>query len=215
LAAAGEQLRVVIETCSWVNGLWQHCGDGSADLEDPLGIIEHARAGGQFRCAEYSAVLAGCLNALGIPARLLALKKRTVETDESLAGHVGAEAYLAKLCRWVFLDPQFDFVACRDDSPLDAAGLGAALGERDEVSNAGKDVGELGGYLGWLGPYLYYLDTRLDNRIGASDRSLHSIMLVPAGAPKPTVMQRRWPIEHMTYIDDRDDFYPTPSPLPT
>jgi len=210
--AKRDELATVAALCTWVHHLWDHSGGNEGSVDDPISIIRRARLGGSFRCVEYAAVLSACLNAFGIRARTIALKKPNVETAESEAGHVATEAYLAGWHRWVFLDGQFNFIAWLDDAPMNAVELRAALDEGRHVSNSGPVQFDFADYLKWLKPYLFYMDVQLDNRVGVADRSPHGVMLVPIGANKPKIMQRRWLIEGMTYTHSVSTFYPVLDP---
>jgi len=210
MLAERDELATVAALCTWVHRLWNHSGSDEASADDPISIIRQARVGRSFRCVEYAAVLGGCLNAFGVRARTIALKKRDVETAVSEAGHVANEAYLASSHRWVFLDGQFNFIAWLDDGPLNAVELRIALDEGRDVCNSGAVQIGLADYLTWLKQYLFYMDVRLDNRLGVADRSTHGLMLVPIGANRPTIMQRRWLIEEMTYTHSLRTFYPVP-----
>jgi hypothetical protein len=207
--AERDELVAVAALATWVHLLWDHSGVHEGSANDPIAIIQRARHGESFRCVEYAAVLSGCLNALGIPARSIALKKHDVETAASQAGHVAAEAYLSTWRRWIFIDVQFNFIAWHD-GPLDAVTLRHALDGATGVSNAGLVHFDQANYLAWLKPYLFYMDVRLDNRVGVADRSPHSLMLVPIGAPRPAIMQRRWLIEETSCTHSVGTFYPVP-----
>lgn len=204
-----DELATVVALCAWVHQLWEHSGGNDTGADDPIAIIRQARLGRSFRCVEYAAVLGGCLNAFGIRARSIALKKHDVETALSEAGHVATEAFLVHEQRWVFLDAQFNFIAFPSGVLMNAVELRAALDEQGALG-AAAHRSEFAEYLEWLKPYLFYLDVRLDNRIGAPDRSDRSLMLVPVDADKPTIMQRHWLIEAMTYTHSLSTFYPTP-----
>ncbi len=198
--------------CTWVHGLWTHDGWNEPRRSDPLSILEEAERGRRFRCVEYSIVINGCLNALAIPARLLGLKTQDVETRESGAGHVAVEAWLRDQKRWCLIDGQWNAIPLLHDRPLSAVELrealdagGHGLSLRDQPAATAAD------YLKWIEPYLYYMDTRLDGRIGGWWRRRGSLMLVPIGARQPVVFQRRWPMRHLRYTTFVTAFYPVPA----
>jgi len=87
-------LERVEKMCHWVHGLWKHNGRNKPEKSDPISIIEEAKIGKRFRCVEYSIVLSACLNSIGIPARVITLTTKDVETRKSGAAHVVVEAYL-------------------------------------------------------------------------------------------------------------------------
>jgi hypothetical protein len=194
----------------WVRSQWEHNGQNQPTKEDPITILQEAAQGKQFRCVEYSEVLCGALNALGIPARVLALKTRDVETRPSGAGHVVTEAYLRDLNKWIMVDGQWDVIPVLDQTPLNAVELQKALAE----GKAGLTVDGFSGteadtYFPWIQEYLFYFDTPLDSRYGL-DTEPGSLMLVPLGAKNPVVFQQKYPITSMFYTNSINDFYPHP-----
>ncbi|WP_210465682.1 transglutaminase-like domain-containing protein [Rufibacter roseolus] len=194
--------------CNWVRKQWDHNGSNTPLKNDPISILEEAATGKKFRCVEYGMVLNGALNSLGIPARSLALKMENADTVESGAGHVVAEAYLRDLKKWVMVDGQFDVIPTLNGTPINAVELQQALAKGTPgvgvVSFSGTTASE---YFPWVAPYLFYFDTRLDNRF-TDDRVPGSLMLVPQGARNLTVFQRIRHLTDMTYTHSISDFYP-------
>ncbi|MFZ5823976.1 MAG: transglutaminase-like domain-containing protein [Bacillota bacterium] len=209
---AADDLERVCRVVNWVHNLWVHDGLNVPERPyDPISILEAVRAGHRYRCVEYGMVIFGALNSLGIPTRPLALKTSDVETRESGAGHVVAEAYLRDQGRWVFVDGQFNAVALLDGQPLNAVELQEALSEeRPGVNYAGMSPDLFDQYRTWLLPYLYYFDYRLDNRCTGEPRLPEILMLGPVGAPQPRVFQRDYPLENVTFTHSVRAFYPTP-----
>jgi transglutaminase-like putative cysteine protease len=196
--------------CEWVRGRWEHNGDNEPKKSDPISILEEAATGKRFRCVEYAIVVAGALEAVGIPARVLALKTEDVETRPRGAGHVVAEAWLAGKSKWIMIDGQFDVIPTLDGEPLNAVELQRALAAKKK----GLDVDSLSGtkadaWFRWVAPYLYHFDTALDRRHGVA-RSPGALMLVPIGAKNPTVFQGKHPISNMTYTSSVPAFYANP-----
>jgi tetratricopeptide (TPR) repeat protein len=194
----------------WAHTQWEHNGQNQPTSGDPITILQEAAQGKQFRCVEYSEVLCGALNSLGIPTRVLSLKTGDVETRPSGAGHVVTEAYLRDLDKWVMIDPQWDAIPLLDETPLNAVELQRALAE----GKAGLTVDGFSGteadtYFPWIQEYLFYFDTPLDNRYGV-DTEPGSLMLVPLGAKNPVVFQQKYPITSMFYTHSVEDFYPHP-----
>ena len=87
--------------------------------------------------------------------------------------------------------------------------LQKTIAEQREITTL-QDTGESpADYLKWIWPYLFYFDVKLDNCI--ADRGCgESLMLVPDGAGKPHVFQRKRPIEDMLYTHSLGAFYPKP-----
>ncbi|MCP4590633.1 MAG: transglutaminase domain-containing protein [bacterium] len=205
-----DDLARVRAVCHWVNGRWDHNGSNEPKKRDPLSILEEAKTGRRFRCVEYAAVTQGCLGALGITARTVALKTADVETRKSGAGHVVVEAWLNDAKRWVLLDPQEDAVFTRDGVPINAVELQMALAEQAAGISLGQNHADASTYTRWMTQYLFYFDIKLDNRVGVADRQPGKLMLVPRGAKKPTVFQRKHPTKDCTYTHAIRAFYAPP-----
>ncbi|HEV2705472.1 MAG TPA: transglutaminase-like domain-containing protein, partial [Pyrinomonadaceae bacterium] len=177
----------------------------------PISILEEAKQGKRFRCVEYSAVLAGALNAVGIPARVLGLKTEDVETRESGAGHVVTEAYLADKKKWIMVDGQWDVIPTLKGQPLNAVELQEALAKNAKglgvESLSGADAKK---YFAWVAPYLFYFDTRFDSRIEGATHT-RSLMLVPVGAKEPAVFQKKHSLKSMVYTNSLRLFYAPPA----
>ncbi|RYZ27361.1 MAG: hypothetical protein EOO10_12945 [Chitinophagaceae bacterium] len=92
----------------WVHDQWKHDGSNEPKKKDALSILQEVKEGKRFRCVEYGIVTTAALNAIGLPARVLALKTKDVETTASGAGHVLLEVYLKDLNKWALLDGQWD-----------------------------------------------------------------------------------------------------------
>jgi transglutaminase-like putative cysteine protease len=168
---------------------------------DPISILEEAKQGKRFRCVEYSAVLAAALNAVGVRARVLSLLTEDVETRESGAAHVVAEAYLADRKKWVMVDGQYDVVPTLKGKPLGAVEFQRALAKREKGLGVDTFSGmSAEGYFEWVAPYLFYFVTRFDGRYGVAT-SRKELVLVPVGAKEPKVVQRKWPIGDVVYTN--------------
>ncbi len=207
----------VMQISSWVNSLWDHDGDHAAEQEDALYILEQVKKGERFRCVEYGIVTAACLNAIGLPARLLYLKTENAESAPYAAGHAVTEVYLKDMDKWVMVDPQMDAMVFLDGTPLHAIEIQQALTEKKNVSVLTGDPNTYAEvYLNWLYPYLYYLDVYFDNRDGVrpEERLMYegktSLMLVPKGAKSPVVFQQVKPVDYCKYTHSVADFYRKP-----
>jgi hypothetical protein len=207
----------------WTHDQWKHNGNNEPKKRDALSILEEVKTEGkQFRCVEYGIVASAALNAIGLPARVLALKTKDVETTQSGAGHVLLEVYLKDLGKWALMDGQWDGMPVLNGVPLNAAEFQQAIAanydalEIRSLSNTSKAT-----YTRWIYPYLYYLDVAFDNREGPDlKKELQggkpSLMLVPQGAKEPTLFQQKWPINNVVYTRSLADFYApphTPRPL--
>ena len=221
VAGAANDYERLQRLVKWTHDRWKHSGDNTPSKSDPLTILAEAKEGKRFRCVEYAIVVTGCAQALGMPARRLALKREDVETAKSGAGHVVAEVWLDSLAKWVFVDGQWDVIPEKDGKPLNAVEFQDAIGRKApnlklrSSSDVKDDI-----YLYWVAPYLYYFDVNLDQQTFGAD-SDHAeanrrtpkegkIMLVPKGAKNPTIFQGKSPIGNCTYISNPKAFYPNP-----
>jgi hypothetical protein len=201
----------------WSHDQWKHNGNNEPKKKDAISILEEARnEGKQFRCVEYGIVSTAALNAMGLPARVLALKIKDVETTQSGAGHVLLEVYLKDLGKWALMDGQWDAMPVLNGVPLNAVEFQQAIATHYDAlqirSLSGTDKAS---YTRWIYPYLYYLDVTFDNREGLGlKKELQggkpSLMLVPQGAKEPTIFQQKWPISNVVYTRSLADFYAPP-----
>ena len=201
----------------WSHSQWKHNGNNEPKKRDALSILEEAKTEGkQFRCVEYGIVGAAALNAIGLPARVLALKMKDVETIEGGAGHVLLEVYLPDLKKWVLMDGQWDAMPVLNGVPLNAAELQQAIATNYDA----LQVRSLSGtpkadWVRFVYSYLYYMDVAFDNREGrgAEKEKLQgkkSLMLVPQGAQEPKIFQKARPIDYVHYTRSLADFYAPP-----
>jgi len=194
----------------WVRTRWNHNGSNTPEKNDPISILEEAATGKKFRCVEYAVVLAAPLNAIRIPARVLALATEDVETRESGAGHVVTEAWLADRRTWIMVDGQFDVIPLLDGRPLNAVELQRALaGGAKGLSVATLSDTKAETYFDWVAPYLYFFHTALDARYPAP-ASRTELCLLPLGAKPPTVFQKKWSFGSEAFTHSVALFYAPP-----
>jgi hypothetical protein len=94
-----------LEMLTWVTSRWRHGGANHVAGHDANEVLNRAEAGERFACREYTIVLTQVLNAVGIPARSVALLRDGYHTGMG-TGHAVTEAWLDDLGRWVVLDAQ-------------------------------------------------------------------------------------------------------------
>lgn len=199
----------------WVSNLWKHHPRYDQPFSDPISILELVEKGERFTCVEYSVVLAGVLNSLGITTRVLALKMSDVETKKEGAGHVVVEAFVDALDKWVMIDGQTDAIPTLDGIPLNAVEFQQALASNnpnlsiDSLDPNGLAMApNIQEYFKWISPYLYFMDIPLDNRISKKEEV--RLMLVPVGAKNPTVFQQTTLLNNFLYTHSIDTFYKRP-----
>jgi hypothetical protein len=106
-----------VATLRWVTQRWALGADG-LDSRDAVEILEHAAAGAQFTCVEYTVVLSQALNARGIPARSVGLMTAGYHSGVG-RGHNVSEAWIDELGKWVLLDAQNGVWWCDEEgTPL-------------------------------------------------------------------------------------------------
>jgi hypothetical protein len=97
--------QTALATLAWVTSRWRHSSANHVPARDANAVLDLVRAGERFACREYTIVLTQALNAIGIPARHLALFRDEYHTGMG-TGHAVTEAWLDGLGRWVVLDGQ-------------------------------------------------------------------------------------------------------------
>ncbi len=166
----------------WVSTRWQHSPNQMASKSDPLTILREAQHGGRFICREYAIVLAGVAAAAGMPARLLNLLPRDVETRSE--AHSVAEVWLKQFHKWVLADGQYGAIAELDGVPLSGLELQAAFAaERPVVCSAGASV--CSEWKPFILRNAFYFKTADDQRLFGRSVT-RQLVLVPKGAPNPT-----------------------------
>jgi len=206
---------------NWVHKQWNHNGSNTPSNPDALTILDEVKDGKQFRCVEYGIVTTACLNAIGLPARVMGLKMKDVETIQSGAGHVLLEVYLTDLKKWVLLDGQFDIMPVLNNVPLNAVEFQQAIAKNyDKLEIRSMSGTNKVDYVNWVYPYLYYFDVKFDNREGVDfaretidDKK--SLMLVPVGAKEPKIFQVSNPINYCKYTTSVADLYAAPDMITT
>jgi len=203
----------------WTHRQWRHHSSNKPSQSDALTILKEVKEGKRFRCVEYGIVSAQTLLAVGVKARILGLKTKDVETAKTPPGHFLAEVWLSDLKKWALIDGQFNVMPVLDGVPLNAVEFQKAI-----VENKAFKLVNLKGeiparkqkyYVNFVGPYLYYFDTRLDARpLPFAERlkvdGKASLMLIPAGAKAPTVFQGQSAIDYCLYTSSVGEFYSSP-----
>jgi len=174
-----EKLRLLTH---WVSTRWEHSPNQMASKSDPLTILREAQKGGRFICREYAIVMAGVAAAYGMPARVVNLLPRDVETRSE--AHSVAEVWLDDYRKWVLADGQYGAIGELDGIPLSGIEIQAAFAEdRPVVCSAGAEV-----LVDWK-PFIlrnaFFFKMGNDQR-AFEHRTTAQLVLVPMGAPNPT-----------------------------
>lgn len=215
--SANSDIEKALVLLNWTNSRWKHNGSNKPKHHDALSILEEVDQGKNFRCVEYGIVLSASLNSMAISTRTLGLKTKDVETAQVGAGHVVSEAYIPDLKKWVFLDPQKNYIPFVEEKPLNAVEY------QDAIKHRRKDI-ELRNIHGvlsdkrkeneteWVGKYLFYFNGSFDySGSKMKCKGKRQIMLVPLGEKGPTVFQiDDGEIDYCIYTHNLKDFYKEP-----
>ncbi len=207
----------VLELLSRVHNSALHDGNTSVMTRSCFDIIEHIKEYKTLRCVEYSYLLAQVLLAYSIPARVIGLKKKTVETAECDAGHVVVEFWSYQFNKWIMLDPQYAVYLIHNDTPLscvEIVNIGINNTKVIKAKNSRLIENDIEKYKAWLGEYLYYIDTAVTpDQNTTNDQRIYELkyMIVPEGAMVPTIFQRIYPLSVQAV--DTDVFYQKPDYL--
>lgn len=213
----------ILQLLKWTNSRWAHSGSNQPSKSNTITILEEANEGKKFRCVEYGIVLRSVLASNDFKARTLGLKTRDVEVTRLGAGHVLTEVWSAQYNKWFMLDAQFNVVPVLNNIPLSAVEFQNAIVQHKDFKLVDVN-GEVGSkrkkkYMAFVPHYLYYFDYKFDQREVAYDslykvNNMGFLMLVPVGAKKPTVFQRKHEMDYYEYTSVLNDFYRKPKESP-
>lgn len=215
VAGAASDRERVARLAAWASKRFAHSADNQPSRPDPLTILREGAAGKAFRCVEYSTVLAAAARSLGMPSRVVGLKRHDAETARYGGGHVVAEVWLRDERRWLMADGQWSAIVEAEGRGLSAVEVRQALATRAAGLRVVPAEGPLPKewyYLPWLSPYLYYFDYALDQRffVDEGQRLPGRVILVPAGAPEPKAFAGRPLPAEVIYLRDPAAFYAAP-----
>jgi len=181
VAGAKDDYERLCRLTRWVSTRWEHSSDQMASKSDPVTILREAQKGGRFICRDYAIVLAGVAKAYGMPARLLNLLPRDVETRSE--AHSVAEVWLEQFHKWVLADGQYGAIGELDGVPLNGIELQAAFAaDRPVAAKVGADI--LPEWKPFILRNAYYFKTG-DNQRSYGGKTGRQLVLVPKGAPEP------------------------------
>ena len=181
VSTARDDLDRVQRLCHWVHERCTKEGSSRGLPQDPIALLQAADAGRRLRSVELATVTAGCLCAVGVPARAVGAQSRDVETRRLGAGHVFVEAWLEDRKGWVFVDPELDVVGiAKDGTPLDAVAFRQALASNEPPVE----------YPASLAMCMYHFVASIDQRYPIESRSIGDAMLAPSGVAAPRAFQR-------------------------
>ncbi len=213
--SAATELEQIKAITGYVHNLFTHNDESQPSANDPLTIIQEARAGKSFRCLEYSLLATALLWAYGIPARTIGLKTSDVETREYGAGHVVIEYWSNELGKWTMCDVQWGIIPMANGVLLSALELSEKVSQNMPVNcmsidNSRFSVGNMATYIKWIKEYLYFFDTPIEITFVDRDiRRQHIAMLVPLNTAPPKIFQKSFKM-NAVYGHSVLDFYLAP-----
>jgi hypothetical protein len=192
----------------WISTRWQHSPDQMASKGDPLTILREAQKGGRFICREYAIALSGVAKAYGMPARVLNLLPRDVETRSE--AHSVAEVWLEQFHKWVLADGQYGAIGELKGVPLGGIELQAAFAA-DEPVRCSVGAAACAEWKPFILRNAFYF------KIVSDQRSFHGVfqkqlVLVPKGAPDPHKFAggNESVFEGAVYTSNPETFYAPP-----
>jgi hypothetical protein len=209
VAGAADEYDRLRRLTQWVSTRWQHSPNQTASKADPLTILREAQKGGRFICRDYAIVLAGTASAYGMPARVLNLMPRDVETRSE--AHSVAEVWLESLKKWVLADGQFGAIGELDGVPLNGVELQAAFAA-DKPVKCGGGTAACAQWKPFILRNAYFFKFGNDQR--AFNRAMtKQLVLIPKGAaePKKFAGGNEEVFAGAVYISNPDVFYAAPA----
>jgi len=214
------EIEKVKKISGYAHSLFPHSRSNTPSLLNSVTIIKEAHEGKSFRCVEHSFLTVDLLWAYGIPARMVGLKTKDMETRESDAGHVVVEFWSFKFQKWIMIDVQFGIIPKYKKDFLSAVELGEKLDKGLTVEyilvlqSRFSPETDIKKYTKWIHPYLYFFDTvlNLKSSINTTEQKRLSdkrLMLIPLRAVPPKVFQKTIPIINTIYTHSILDFYPS------
>ncbi len=209
-----EKVKII---AGYVHNLFQHNGNNKPSSFNPITIINEVKLGKSFRCVEYSYLTTALLWAYNIPARIVGLKTKDMETRETSAGHVVMEFYSTEYNKWIMVDTQEGILFKSGNTYLSSLELENNINQNINiefilVNNSNfSTVKDSEQYINWIKEYLYFYDTPLrinfTEIITDADRlNAKKVMLIPLGIKNPKVFQKIFPINAI-YTHSILDFY--------
>jgi len=205
-----------LKVMNWVHRQWQHEGNDVPKKTDAFSLLREAKEGKNFGSEEYAIVTVACLNALGMPARVLGLKTKEAATDASDARHILCEAFMKDYNKWVLLDSQFDVMPVMNNIPLNAVEFqNAIVNQFEDLEIQSLSAPSKGSYINRIFPFLYYFQVKLDNReadnpVSPKVEGKGSLLLVPKGEKMPPAFRKKFPGAGYLYTNSLADFYASP-----
>jgi hypothetical protein len=152
-------------------------GEPFSNWHDPLLISKKMKAGEAVDQRSLAVVLAACLIAEHVPARLVFLQNLTGKTDQK---YVVVEAWIRENQTWAVCDPSLDFIPAEYGRPLPATDLQSNIAEKRFLANAIEDSKtEVKKFIKCLKPSLQSFSVPINFRFGNPNFGEVFVILTP------------------------------------
>ena len=162
-----------LHIAAWVHGHINHDSFNTAlDEATTLEILQRAKSGERFSCADFSNVLKDLLGAFGFVSRVVSLQSPNIAYGSLGSGHVANEFWSNTFDKWVFVDAQWGLYVRHRGRPLNFYEIGKLrqAGKFGEVEFLPVDPGassdpkklkqQIQEYRAFLKDYFGYLSAR-------------------------------------------------------
>lgn len=125
VAGASSDWEQILRLREWVHSRWDHGWD-KPDSASARDLLSAAESGSRFNCLSYALTLCQCATAIGIPARVVHIRKANsgwVAPGEGNIGHVVCELWCQVWRKWVVMDADLNVHYVRGGVPLNALDL--------------------------------------------------------------------------------------------
>lgn len=149
-----------LEVMKWVNTCWDHDGINGAENTSSLEILKRAFEGENFRCVEYAKVTNDILLSMGYIARSLTIYSEHADYSGFGQAHSVTEVWSNRFKKWVFLDPQINVYAVKNDIPLSYYEVYASFDEVSFIFLSKEPQGNENDYREFISNYFGYLSIK-------------------------------------------------------
>ncbi|QYA24673.1 hypothetical protein G3I01_03825 [Gramella sp. MT6] len=203
----------ILRVISWVSSRWEDDASILKKGGKTSKIFRKAIGTNNPRGIEYSYILKACLRSLGYTIRTIFLESKDRKDLKKGEKHIFFEIYLSDQEKWFLIDPQFDIIIKKNGVPLNAVEFQQVLLNEEELEiDNSSDLIDSIDYLEWIGPYLFYFTTSLNNgRISLCDRisgNKKRLILVPINENPPRYFKNLMKMRISLVTHSITDFYP-------
>lgn len=208
-----EDFQNILNVSSWISSRWEEDEDIFKKQGKTNRIFKKSIGTNNPRGIEYSYILKACLRSLGYTIRTIFLESKNRKDLKSGEKHIFFEVYLRDQEKWFLIDPQFDIIIKKNGVPLNAVEFQQVLinEEELEIENPSDLIDSID-YLEWIGPYLFYFTTSLNNgKASLCDKisgNKKRLILVPVNENPPSYLKNLIKMRISLITHSIMDFYP-------